>query len=257
MTATHRLAVFLAIAFVSVVVTVIIAPRPIPQDQLYHQFADTRPFLGIPNFGNTASSIVFVLAGVIGLVALRGTGRGMAPEERFIPAVIFCIGAILTGAGSTVYHWHPLDASLVFDRLGMVIAFAAFIALLMSHFDIAGARVALPIFLVAGVGSVLYWICFGDLRPYGIFQAFPVILFVVGSLVFPRMHTRHAMLWLVTIGYVLAKVCESLDRRIYDMGGILSGHTLKHLIAGLSLGITIAWLEQRRPVSTSVNGPAS
>ena len=248
MNAKQRLAVFLAIAFVCVVATMVVAPRPIPQDQNYHHFADRRTVLGIPNFGNTASSIIFILAGFAGLAALR--------RPRFEPLAVLSIGAMLTGIGSAIYHWKPSDGLLVFDRLGMVIAFAAFIAALMTHFDIAGARAALPILLVAGISSVMWWVYAGDLRPYGIFQGFPVVLFVIGSVVFPHVYKRHAVLWLIAMGYVLAKVCESLDQQIYDIGGFVSGHTLKHLIAGVSLWMTIDWLKRQRQTETAVLEPS-
>lgn len=248
MNATDRLAVFLAIALACVIATLAIAPRPVPQDQDYHHFADRRTVLGIPNFGNTASNIIFILAGVTGLAALRRTW--------FEPLAILSIGAILTGIGSAVYHWKPSDALLVFDRLGMVVAFAAFIAALMTHFDIAGARAALPILLVAGVSSVIWWVYAADLRLYGIFQGFPLILFVIGSVLFPHVYRRHAVLWLVAMGYVLAKVCESLDQQIYDIGGFVSGHTLKHLVAGVSLWITVDWLKRQGQTETAVLDPS-
>lgn len=248
MNAAHRLTVFLAIVFACVIATIAAAPRPIPQDQSYHHFADRRTVLGIPNFADTASSIIFILAGVSGLVTLR--------RRSFEPLTVLCIGAVLTGIGSAVYHWKPSDTSLVFDRLGMVVAFAAFIAALMSHFDIAGSRSALPILIVAGIGSVLWWIYAGDLRPYGIFQGFPVILFVIGSFAFPHLYSRHSILWVITMGYLLAKVCEILDWKIYEFSGFVSGHTLKHLVAGVSLWMTIDWLKRQRQTKTAVLEPS-
>jgi hypothetical protein len=230
---------------VCTIATVFVAPHPIPQDQNYHHFADTRPFLGIHNFANVASNAVSLLAGLAGLAALPRMRKGMTAGEPFGPVVMLCVGAILTAAGSAVYHWNPSDRSLVFDRLAMVIVFAAFLALLMAHFDISGFRFAFPILLIAGFSSIFCWVYLGDLRPYGIFQGFPIILFVLGSFLFPRTHTRHAMIWLVTIGYLLAKVCEVLDQKIYAIGGIVSGHTLKHLLSGMALWITVEWLKRR------------
>ena len=40
---------------------------PIPQDQSYHQFADQRALLGMPNFWNVASNLPFIVIGAIGL----------------------------------------------------------------------------------------------------------------------------------------------------------------------------------------------
>ncbi len=239
-----RLAILLAIIGILAMATVIVAPHPIPQDQRYHHFADTRPFAGIPNFANVASSVLFVVPGLVGLATLPRLRRDGV-------VVILCVGAMVTGAGSAVYHWNPSDASLVLDRLGIVIVIAAFIALLMAEFDVADSRLAFSILLLAGISSLLCWVYLGDLRPYGVFQGFPLILFLVGSVFFPRMHARHGMLWLATIGYVLAKVCEFLDQTVYGMGGVVSGHTLKHVLAGVALWITVEWLLHPMPATTS------
>jgi len=40
---------------------------PIAQDPSYHQFADQRTLLGIPNFWNVVSNLPFVLVGTMGL----------------------------------------------------------------------------------------------------------------------------------------------------------------------------------------------
>jgi hypothetical protein len=43
-------------------------------------------------------------------------------------------------------------------------------------------------------------------------------------------------------------VCERLDARIFSATGeIISGHSLKHLLAGALLGCLLMWLLQRRP----------
>ena len=36
---------------------VVLRMEPVPQDPAYHQFADARPWLGIPNFQNVASNL--------------------------------------------------------------------------------------------------------------------------------------------------------------------------------------------------------
>ncbi len=42
--------------------------EPIPQSLLYHEFADRRSWLGIPNFGDVTSNLPFAVAGGFGLV---------------------------------------------------------------------------------------------------------------------------------------------------------------------------------------------
>jgi hypothetical protein len=44
---------------------------PIPQDQDYHHFADTRVLLGIPNVWNVISNLPFIAAGAVGLARHR------------------------------------------------------------------------------------------------------------------------------------------------------------------------------------------
>ena len=52
---------------------------PISQDQSYHDFADQRTLLGIPNFWNVVSNIPFI---AIGAVGLRQFGRHPAQRNN-------------------------------------------------------------------------------------------------------------------------------------------------------------------------------
>jgi hypothetical protein len=51
----------------------------------------------------------------------------------------------------------------------------------------------------------------------------------------------------VVAGHGLAKVFERLDARLYSFGEIVSGHTLKHVVAALSGGRVWWMLVKRRP----------
>jgi len=46
-------------------------------------------------------------------------------------------------------------------------------------------------------------------------------------------------LWAALGAYVLAKVAEYFDGAIYALGGFVSGHSLKHLLAALAAWWTI------------------
>ena len=81
-----------------------------PQEEAYHQFADRRSWLGIPNFANVVSNLPFLLVGVAGLRALA---RGDHPStafgdrwERRAFALLFAAVA-LVAFGSGYYHAHP------------------------------------------------------------------------------------------------------------------------------------------------------
>jgi Ceramidase len=86
---------------------------PIPQDPSYHQFADQRTLLGVPNFWNVVSNLPFVLVGATGLWRF---GRDRASFFLFL-------GVFLTGFGSAYYHWDPSSGSLFWDRLPMALTF--------------------------------------------------------------------------------------------------------------------------------------
>lgn len=59
---------------VAVAIAAVLAPR-VAQPLSYHQFADQRGWLGIPNFGNVASNLGFAIVGLWGLVVLLGKAR--------------------------------------------------------------------------------------------------------------------------------------------------------------------------------------
>ena len=40
---------------------------PVPQDANYHDFSDKRSFLGIPNFMDVVSNLIFAVVGLLGL----------------------------------------------------------------------------------------------------------------------------------------------------------------------------------------------
>jgi hypothetical protein len=50
--------------------------------------------------------------------------------------------------------------------------------------------------------------------------------------------------------YALAKLLEHYDRQIYSFGGVLSGHTLKHLAAASACFAILKLFQVRRPLKT-------
>jgi hypothetical protein len=95
----------------------------IPQDQSYHLFADCRAVAGIPNFWNVVSNIPFIAIGAAGLWRFHHD-----------PAtIVLFLGFLLTGIGSSYYHWDPNDGTLFWDRLPMTLSFAAILALAVEE----------------------------------------------------------------------------------------------------------------------------
>jgi len=213
--------------------------EPIPQDPAYHQFADQRELLGVPNFFNVSSNLAFI---IIGVYCLRSIVSHTHDTDWFTPksaCYIFFIGLILTGFGSGYYHLSPTNQTLVWDRLPMAVAFMALFSFFLSeHISTrVGSRLLWPL-LALGILSVLYWIYTenrgaGDLRLYALVQFLPVLLIPLILILFPSGNYQKKYLWYIIGLYALAKITEHYD---YEIMGVLSisGHTLKHIFASLT-----------------------
>jgi hypothetical protein len=137
--------------------------------------------------------------------------------------------------GSAYYHLAPSDATLMWDRLPMTLAFMAFFAAVVGrHIAPAFARYALLPLLIVGLCSVLWWTFDGDLRPYLLVQFLPILLIPTILLLFPARMPGEKYVWWVLAAYVLAKVLEVFDAQIFDAIGV-SGHALKHIAASVGV----------------------
>lgn len=218
---------------------------PIPQWPSYHQFADQRAWLGIPNAADVLSNLPFALIGAAFLWAMRGSPR----TEASLAWTSFALALIATAAGSAAYHWAPDNTSLAFDRLPIAWACAALTcAFLTERVDARWGRSAvLATALVLASASVALWWWSetagrSDLRTYLFVQFLPMLL--VPATLLLRLPRRFAAAapdgawWGVLIGYGIAKALEVADHAVLEQLGVLSGHTLKHLAAAAAA----AWL---------------
>jgi hypothetical protein len=232
-----RLALLAALA-VAIVAAVFAFVPPIAQPQWYHDFADRRAWLGVPNFLDVASNALFLIVGAAGLARLSD-GVFADPRERW-PYAVFFAGLVLTGIASGWYHLEPVDARLAGDRLAMSVVFAGFTAaVLTERLGLRCGLAVLPALLVAGPVAVLWWVATeaagaGDLRAYGLVQFTPMLLVPLLLWLMPARYTRGGDLLVVLGLYALALALEWLDRPIFDLSGSVSGHTLKHLLAALA-----------------------
>ena len=228
---------------------------PMAQALAYHDFADHRARLGIPNFGNVASNVAFLIVGVAGLLVALGRGaRFQFSVERW-PYVVFFVGVLLTAAGSSYYHWAPDNEGLFWDRLPMTIAFMALIASqIVDRISIrVGLLLLLPMLLV-GAASVLYWRATeragaGNVVPYGILQGYAVVVLLQLTALTPSRYTRGNDLYWVFGWYVFGKVLELFDPQVLGLGHMVSGHTLKHLAAAVA-AVPVCVMLRRRALLT-------
>lgn len=207
----------------------------ITQAPAYHQMADQRTILGIPNFANAMSNLAFLVVGLIGLRA-TAQSRFTHPWVRR-PWLVLFAGTVLTALGSTWYHLAPDDTRLVWDRLPMTLGFMGLLtATLAERISVdAGRRWFAPL-LILGVASVFYWSRTGNLLFYVLVQ-FGSLLAVVALLALrPARYSGTSCVVVALIAYTVAKVFEAEDQAIYNFGHVLSGHTLKHLAAAAGVG---------------------
>ena len=234
---------------VAAVVVAFAFPR-FEQDPRYHDFADQRSFAGIPNLLNVASNAVFAAAGWLGLrFVWKHDGAFTEKWERNTAALLFG-STILLAAGSAYYHLRPTNQTLVWDRLPMTVAFMSLLALLIGdRIGLRAGRRLLRPLIVMGTGSVLWWRLTeaagrGDLRLYALVQFVPMLAIPLMLLLFPGRYNWAAGFGWMLGWYALAKVFELLDGQIFAMGGVVSGHTLKHVAAGIA--VLQIWQMMRR-----------
>jgi len=241
----------------------------IPQNEGYHDFADQRRILGVPNFLNVVSNIPFLFSGILGLVFVVRNGKPGSKtfvhrSERW-PYLLFFPGVILTSFGSAYYHLAPATGRLMWDRLPMSIAFMALLASVVGERINARAGLLLLVPLLAiGVGSVVSWNLseangHGDLRLYILVQFYSLVAVVLIAAMFSSRYSHSKELVGALICYVLAKTLELLDRPILSVGRIVSGHTMKHLSAAFAAYLIVHMLKQRmpRPARSIVEQPAA
>jgi hypothetical protein len=107
--------------------------------------------------------------------------------------------------------------------------------------------------VLLGVATVFYWYLtetwgMGDLRAYLLTQIYPVVAIPVILALSPKRYTRTEYLYSAMAWYVGAKLYEVLDKPVFAVGHLVSGHTLKHIGAAVSCYMILSWLRQRRLV---------
>ena len=216
---------------------------PFPQDQNYHAFADSRGFLGIPNFGDVASNLGFLVVGIAGLIVCFGEPLG----EMKSGWIVMFAGIAAVGVASSYYHWAPTDQSLVADRMTLTIGFMGlFIAILGEYVSTRFRFLLWPAVLI-GAGSVLYWHWFQDLRLYYWIQLVPLLSLPFIMMLYPAKYSHAWLIFAGALWYGLAKLAELFDKSIFAATqGSISGHTIKHILAAVGCASILAALYYRK-----------
>jgi hypothetical protein len=216
----------------------------------YHDFADQRGWGWLPHAMDVISNLPFALWGIVGLWALLRALRARAVSAG--PAAmagLFFAGLWVTTAVSAAYHLQPDDAGLVWDRGGMVLAFAGLLGLAAMQSVSARAGVALAAaVLVLGPVSVHVWSLTGNVLPWAVVQFGGMALILGCTFMRPVQARELPVRWGLLIAiYALAKLLELGDHAVFEWTGqLVSGHTLKHVMASCAAWPVVAALLDAR-----------
>jgi hypothetical protein len=211
--------------------------EPIPQDPAYHDFADQRTLFGVAHFWNVATNLPFLVVGALGWLQ----SRKVPSPELGTHYRVLCVAVTLVALGSGWYHHAPSNATLVWDRLPMTVAFMTlFSALIADRISWLLGRALLWPLAVAGIASIAWWVRTeaagaGDLRAYALVQFLPMLLMPLILLLWRDGSLAARSLWFALGAYALAKLLEHFDAAVFAAtGGLVAGHALKHLAAALA-----------------------
>ncbi len=225
---------------------------PFAQPQSYHDYADQRAWIGLPHAADVLSNLPFLAIGALGLSFVVHGWRAKNPaafadQRGAWPYALLFAGVALTALGSGWYHAQPSDATLLWDRLPMAFGFAGLVA--GTLMDRAPQRIWqwLLAFATVGAGTVLYWHISGNLVPYLVMQVGFIAAALIATVFLPSSYTHANRVYAAAGLYVIAMIFERLDRQVYALlGGWISGHTLKHLVACAAIAIVYSMLGKRR-----------
>ena len=230
----------------------LLAHGPIAQLPNYHQFADQSVLLGVPSGADVLSNLGFVLVAAWGLLRLwpmQGISSLDAGRHGYR---LFLIGLLLTATGSAFYHLAPDNARLVWDRLPIALACAGLLAAVRAECLAKPTSRAATLWLgMFAVFSVAWWAVteqngVGDLRPYLLLQGLPLVLIPLWQWIYRAARRDRRAFGCALALYVAAKFAELGDAALLAALGVVSGHTLKHLLATAAAALLVARLLERQ-----------
>ena len=229
-----------------VLLAIAVAGPSVPQMRDYHAFADQQLRWGLPHALNVLSNLPFAAVGLACLVAIQRGARDLSVAERVL-ATLTAAGLLLTAVGSSWYHLGPDDARLVVDRGSMAVAFAGVLGLAACRVSGRAGLATGAVMLLAAPLSVLVWASTGNLWPWVVAQGGGMLMLL--ALAATRSEAALPVRWDALIGlYGAAKLLEMADHPVWSLtGGLVSGHSLKHVVAAAALLPVVAALLRVAP----------
>ena len=191
----------------------------------YHNFADKRTFLGIPNAMDVISNIAILIPALYLLQRKKKTKESN----------LLILHIILLSVASSYYHFNPSDETIFGDLL-MIAASSMIILIIISDTEYGLLLYSYAIF------SILYWKYTGDLRFY-ILILIGVPLYIVIKY-YKDINLRNYV-YIIIIATILLRLSEHNDHFIYKLTNKqISGHTLKHIFSGIGIGSIVLLLQK-------------
>lgn len=214
---------------------------PLAQDPGYHHFADQGHWGGIAHPLDVLSNLPFGILGVWGLLQVRqhrrrdgSPGSPSSPSAHALRyGAVFFAGLLATSFGSAWYHLNPTDATLLWDRAGMALAFVGVLSLLAAtQVSERAAPWTFTFITLASLAAIWAWMANANLLPWVLLQGLGLVLILCMGMLKP-LQTGAPVRWIwLAVAYGLAKACELHDHEIASLlDGAFTGHALKHLLA--------------------------
>lgn len=209
---------------------------PIAQLPDYHAFADVSVVYGIPHFADVVSNAGFALVALWAAFRLPRVCTHRSLVNGWAGYRLFLIGLVLTAFGSAWYHLAPDNARLVWDRLPITLACGGLLAGVWGDVRGESSAVLAAWMAALGVYSVAWWYLTeiagqGDLRFYLLLQILPMLLIPLWQWLYRAPLADRLSFSAALLLYAAAKLTEINDHQIAEALGVVTGHTLKHLLA--------------------------
>lgn len=196
--------------------------------QGYHDFVDKRSLLGIPNFLDVISNLAILLPALY-LLQTR--------KNKSLLSNLLILHISLLAITSGYYHLNPSDKTVFWDI--MSIATGSMIVLLIIMNTTTEYNLLLYIFAVF---SIIYWKYTGDLRLYLLIYI-GVPFYIISK--YYKNNNLRVYLFIMIFCNILVWMTEFNDHYIYKItNNLVSGHTLKHIFAGIGIFYVIKILQK-------------
>ena len=191
----------------------------------YHNFSDKRKILNIPNAYNVFSNIAILLPAFYLII-----------KEKKIS--FLSINLILLALASGYYHINPSDETILLDMIFVISIYTIILSYFIDTYQ------SILVYIV-GILSVLYWY---KSKNIFIYELLKIIILLYGFYKIYDTKVSKFILPLI-ITSILIKISEYNDKEIFKITNKkISGHTLKHLIAGIQIYLLIIILNIKNKI---------